>query len=399
MPTIKGNKTETQDVSGTGKTWTVVASAKITGEEMGIFEDTSSADNRIEILGSVTGVSTEAHPHATAVYSQGIDTEIEIAKSAKLSGYNGIVANGDGVSINNAGRIASDGNLGISIINLMGTGTITNSGKVTGDAAIYVSATGVSVTNTKSGTIIGDTVGVQMESFYDGQKLINAGKIVGGAEGYAVLFGEGDDKMINSGKITGVIDLRGGDDTFDFRKGKLSDYVFTGDGNDTVILHKAGVRLFEQPGDGFDTVKAFVSHTLADNFDALILMGKKDLNGTGSDGNNEITGNAGKNSLKGMDGDDWLDGGKGSDSLKGGDGADTFVLDKGTGKDTVTDFEDGTDHIFVSGYPDFDEPGDVEGHIEKHGDDTWVRLSSKDILVLKGVDADLIDSDDFNFTM
>lgn len=399
MPVIKGNKTETQDVSGTGKTWTVSASAKISGEEIGLFEDTSSADNRIKILGSVTGVSTEAHPHATAVYSQGTDTKIEIAKSAKLSGYNGVVANGDNVSIDNAGRIASDGNIGIAIINLLGTGTITNSGKVTGDAAIYVSATGVTVTNEKTGTIIGDTVGVQMESFYDGQKLINSGKIVGGADGYAVLFGEGDDRMINSGKIVGVIDLGGGDDTFEFRNGTLSDHVFTGDGDDTVILRKSGVRLFEQPGDGFDTVKAFVSHTLSDNFDALILMGNKALRGTGSDGNNDMTGNAGKNTLKGMDGDDWLDGGKGADTLNGGDGIDTFVLAKGTGKDTVTDFEDGIDRIFVTGYANFNGPGDVEGHVEKHGVDTWVRMSNTDILVLKGVDADLIDSDDFAFVM
>ncbi len=98
-----------------------------------------------------------------------------------------------------------------------------------------------------------------------------------------------------------------------------------------------------------------------------------------------------------MAGDDWLDGYTGRDRLDGGEGLDTFVLAKGNGKDTVLRFEDGIDRIFVTHFPRFNDPGDVEGHIKQKGDDTWVVMSRTDVLVLKGIDSGLIDSADFTF--
>lgn len=399
MPVIKGSKSETQDISGTGKTWTVAANAKIKAEELGIFEDGSSADNRLKILGSVTATVSDEHPVATAVFTFGMRMQMEIEKSARLAGTNGAVAYGDGSSIDNAGKITA-GNLGIEFYCYGGSGEVKNSGKVTGDTGIYVYGNDVEITNAKSGKIVGHDNGVWMIETGEGHKLTNLGKIVGQAnDGFAVFGSELDDTVINRGTIKGAIDLGNGEDRFEFRGGKLNHAIAGGEGNDLLVTNKASIKLFEQADDGFDTVKASVSYVLSDNVEVLFLLGKKALNGTGSDGYNEITGNAGKNWLKGMGGEDWLDGGKGQDKITGGDGADTFILSKGTGKDTVTDFEDGVDRIFVTGYPDFIEPGDVEGHVEKHGKDTWVKLSSKDILVLKGVDAELVDADDFNFVM
>lgn len=400
MPVIKGTKTETVDISGTGKTWTVAVKAKISGEEFGIFENWSSSDNVLRIRGAVTGVVTEEHPMATAVFTFGARMHMQIEKSGVLKGHNGASAYGDDARIENAGRIVGDGGLGIQINNFGGGGTIVNSGKVIADIGIYVLTTGASITNKKDGTITGRENGVEIDGTGDGNRLVNAGRITGVADdGFAVLGSDYDDRIVNSGRIIGAIDLGDGNDVFIFRKGKLSDVVAGGEGNDTLKTSKSNVVLSEQAGDGYDTVKSTVSYVLGDNVEALILQGKKAINGTGSADSNEITGNSGKNLLKGMAGDDWLDGGKGSDRLNGGAGFDTFVLAKGSGKDTVIRFEDGIDRIFVAGYADFKDPGDVAGHIRQKGDDTWVVMSRKDILVLKGIDADLIDSDDFAFVM
>lgn len=68
------------------------------------------------------------------------------------------------------------------------------------------------------------------------------------------------------------------------------------------------------------------------------------LNGGTSD--DTLFGDAGNDSLRGDDGNDTLVGGAGNDRLTGGVGRDTFVFDRLTGKDVITDFSPG------SGSPD-----------------------------------------------
>ncbi|MGV3552411.1 calcium-binding protein [Rhizobium sp.] len=401
MPVIKGNKNDTQDISGTGKTWTVAASAKIRADEFGIFENSVSSGNRLKILGSVTGVVSEAEPNPAAVYSFGLGTQIEVAKSARLTGYNGIISRGDDVRIENAGRITSNGNIGIGALDFSATATIVNSGKITGDAGIYLTVTSGSITNAKSGTIVGQEVGVQMLGFGDALKLTNHGKITGIADdGHAVLGGEEIDKVINYGTIKGAVDLGGGDDRFEFKGGKIDHAVEGGEGDDTLVTNRASVKLREQDADGFDTVRASVTYKLGDYVEQLVLTGKKNIDGTGSAQDNTLIGNSGKNTLKGMDGGDLLSGGKGADTLFGGAGEDVFELTKGSGKDTVKDFVDGTDFIRVRGFDGIFTAEDIEPkHIVDKGADTWIVMSKTDILVLKNVDAALIDADDFSFVM
>lgn len=400
MPVIKGTKTETQNISGTGKTWTVAVNAKISGEEMAIFEDGASSDNTLKILGSVKGVTTEEHPAATAVFTFGARTEIEIAKSAKLSGFNGAIAYGDDAVINNAGKITAIGGLGIEISNFGGAGTVINSGKVVGETGVYVYGAGIAITNAKTGSIIGQENGVEMVDTAAGHKLTNLGKITGVADdGFAVLGSDENDKVINRGTIKGAIDLGDGADRFEFRGGKLNHAVAGGEGDDLLITKKASVKLLEQDGDGWDTVRSSVSYVLGDFVDQLMLTGRKAINGTGSEETSWLYGNAGKNTLRGMGGEDLLNGGKGADILIGGDDADTFELAKGGGKDTVKDFVDGTDYLRVIGFAGVDDPGDIDGHIIDKGNDVWIKMNNKDILILKNVDASLIDGDDFSFVM
>ena len=74
-----------------------------------------------------------------------------------------------------------------------------------------------------------------------------------------------------------------------------------------------------------------------------------------TDGDDTISGGAGDDTLYGDGGDDTLDGGAGADTYTGGAGIDVFTIkanNGGTsisGADAVTDFDDGTDLIGMSG--------------------------------------------------
>ncbi|MBD1835364.1 DUF4347 domain-containing protein [Cyanobacteria bacterium FACHB-472] len=77
--------------------------------------------------------------------------------------------------------------------------------------------------------------------------------------------------------------------------------------------------------------------------------------GSGSDriyggyGHDSLYGGVGNDQIWGDAGRDRLSGGLGSDSLTGGAGRDTFVLTKGEGIDTITDFQMGRDFIGLAG--------------------------------------------------
>ena len=397
MPAIKGYKSETQDISGSDRTWTVAAGAVIRAGEIGIFEDFQSGGNVLKIMGAVFGVPTMAMPAATAVFTQGDAIRIEIGNSAYLSGRNGASAYGDDATIANAGTIIADGGLGIQINNFGGGGTVVNRGLVDAGTGVYLLASGASVTNEKGGRILADETGVEMLATGEGSRLTNHGTIIAFAEGgHAILCNDGDDRIVNSGTIRGAIDLGGGADVFDFRGGSLDGVVAGGEGDDTLITRKGSVVLSEQGDDGFDTVKSTVSYALGDNVEQLTLLGRKKADGTGSADDNWLYGNAGANRLLGMGGADYLSGGKGKDVLTGGEGADIFVLGRKSGRDTVTDFVDGEDFIRVAGFSGIGDPSDLEGHVKQKGDDVWIAMG-KDVLVLKDIDVSLIDGADFVF--
>ncbi|MEQ1710420.1 MAG: tandem-95 repeat protein [Hyphomicrobium sp.] len=114
------------------------------------------------------------------------------------------------------------------------------------------------------------------------------------------------------------------------------DYLYGTSGNDTFVVDHSRDRIIEKAGQGNDWVKSFVDFTLSDNVEHLRLMGSKNLEGVGNDGDNCIVGNAGKN---------LIDGGFGDDILTGGAGRDTFVYGECYGADTITDFQVGKDIV------------------------------------------------------
>ncbi len=106
---------------------------------------------------------------------------------------------------------------------------------------------------------------------------------------------------------------------------------------------------------GQNEVKSGKSYTLKPGEENLILTGKRKINGTGNELDNQITGNNKNNLLRGLEGDDILDGRKGrdrlngganDDNLTGGKGKDRFEFDSNfafslddLGVDTITDFQ------------------------------------------------------------
>lgn len=299
MPTITGMHFETQDISGTGKTWIVDDEAEIHGENYAIFEDSASIGNTLRVFGVLSMETASGAVIGTA----GDNVRVAIASAATLSASfgNGVAASGDNARITNAGTIDTDDGIGISIDNVSGAGTITNNGAVIARIGIHVMAAGVSITN--AGTIRASEKGVEMVGLGAGHELTNQGRIAA-ASGFAVLGSDYDDTVVNSGEMSGRIFLNDGNDLFDHRRGRLSAAVEGGEGDDTLITRKSSVRLTEQADDGFDTVKSTVSYTLGDNVEKLMLLGSNELDGTGSAGDDLLYGNRARNVLQGLAGED-----------------------------------------------------------------------------------------------
>jgi parallel beta-helix repeat protein len=109
-----------------------------------------------------------------------------------------------------------------------------------------------------------------------------------------------------------------GNDTLDGDLG--ADSLTGGDGNDIYVVDNAFDSVVETntSASQIDTVKASVSWTLGANLENLVLTGVSDIDGTGNERRNFITGNIA---------DNVLDGAAGNDSMSGGDGDDTYYVD------------------------------------------------------------------------
>ncbi|WP_328486486.1 beta strand repeat-containing protein [Methylovorus mays] len=136
--------------------------------------------------------------------------------------------------------------------------------------------------------------------------------LLGAAGNDSLLGGAGDD-MLDGGI---------GNDTMDGGEG--SDVYFVNATGDVIADSGTG-------GADIDVVQSAVNYTLNNWVENLVLTGKGNLSGTGSDQQNVITGNTGANRLDGGAGDDTLYGGLGADTLIGGLGADQ--LEGGAGND------------------------------------------------------------------
>ena len=142
-----------------------------------------------------------------------------------------------------------------------------------------------------------------------------------GNDGANVLNGMAGNDIIEGGAGNDILD-----------GGSGVDVLSGGTGNDTYVIDNAGDLIIENAGEGIDTVQSSFSTTLGAQLENLTLTGSANLDGSGNELDNVVTGNAGNNVLGGGDGNDTLFGGAGNDTLVGGAGADS--LQGGSGDDT-----------------------------------------------------------------
>ena len=129
----------------------------------------------------------------------------------------------------------------------------------------------------------------------------------------------------------------------------------------------------------------------------------------GGEGDDAIYGGAGDDTIDGGEGDDTIYGGAGDDTitggagddcqLNGGSGADTFVFGTGDGKDTIKDFENGTDTIDLSAISSIKGFSDLA--ITQVDDLTKIDLTEwgGGEIYLEGFTSTDLDATDFDFSM
>lgn len=408
-----GTKNQNQDSNTTwtidtsNDTYTLAKSAKITTSGEAAIEVIAGANNNTILLkGDVQVTDT-----MNAVSILGNGTHLVVAETSDIDGdevNNGVVANGDDFTMVNNGIVAGK-SFGLSVgdyAKISGTGefwssqvaigageglNFRNGGEVNGaNYGILAEAEGAVIRNLDGGTIGGETA---IHLMNDGTSMIkNAGHIMGVT---AIVDGAGETTVINKGLMTGNVMLGAGDDVFNTRKGDYKGTVNGGDGDDLYIISKSSTQIEEQPGFGYDKVSSTSSYTLGEHLEDLKLLGAKNANATGNEGNNVLTGNKGANILSGMGGDDYLIGGKGDDTLFGGADQDMFDFRTGTGNDVVEDFANGEDVIFCL----FANDGAEIAHLianhatEKNG---GVMITyGDDSLFLKGMTMNQLDETDF----
>jgi Ca2+-binding RTX toxin-like protein len=175
-----------------------------------------------------------------------------------------------------------------------------------------------------------------------------------GSTGFDLLFGQAGDDSLDGGSEDD--ELFGGDGNDTLIGGLGRDTLAGGSGNDVYFVDNFGDRVFEVTNGGLDTVNSSVSITLANNVENLTLTGVANINGTGNNLGNIITGNVGNNQLLGLNGNDTLNGGDGNDTLNGGGGIDNlfggagndvFILSR-TSADNIVDAFTTGDRLQVS---------------------------------------------------
>ena len=120
--------------------------------------------------------------------------------------------------------------------------------------------------------------------------------------------------------------------------GEDADSMSGGWGNDIYVVDSPFEMITEAAGEGTDTVESFVSWTLSQNVENLLLVGTGDINGTGNALANVLAGNAGKNHLDGTGGTDTVaySGIKSDFTVSGIGGSTVTIANKAVSSDVDT---------------------------------------------------------------
>ncbi len=272
-------------------------------------DDTYFVDNTSDVVTESSSTGGTDTVYASVNFTLGSNVE-----NLVLTGIGNI--NGTGNSLANT----LTGNTGNNTLN-GGTGSDNMSGGLGDDTYVVNVATDVVTELADQGTDtvnagVAYTLGANVENLL----LTGTGNISGTGNAFNnTITGNSGNNTLNGGL---------GDDT-----------LIGGAGNDTYVVDSAADVITEAAGEGTtDTVQASLTYTLGANVERLTLTGTGNIDGTGNDLANTLTGNAGNN---------VLDGGTGADTMTGGAGNDTYVVDN-TGDIVTESSGGGTDTVRAS---------------------------------------------------
>jgi Ca2+-binding RTX toxin-like protein len=339
---------------GVGGNDTLAGGAGADTMEGGDGDDRYVVDSLSDIVRETSAAGGIDTVFASVKFSLGKNQE-----NLTLTGDAPVTAGGndlDNVLTGNAANNLLKGGLGNDTLNgglgddalIGGPGTDTLYGGVGNDAYYIDDASDVINELAGEGT---DTV-VASLSFSLGKNIENlmltgTGSINGsGNELDNVVTGNAGANTLAGG--AGADTLYGGDGNDVLNGGTGADTMDGGLGHDLYYVDEAGDLVFD--AGGTDTVSASLSYSLGKTIENLNLTGSSNINGSGNDLNNLLTGYVGANTLKGGNGKDALFGGLGADTLVGGAGADKFFFDSalgGTNIDKIADFSAVDDTIYL----------------------------------------------------
>jgi Ca2+-binding RTX toxin-like protein len=375
-----------------------------TSDAMGIDGFYDTPGRTFEINGTISG----ANSGISAGTWNGLPENIHvlIGETGVIdTNITGVALGGVNSSVVNQGVIHTTDAQGHGIGSEGHDNLLDNQGNIT--SFIGISSIGDNNEVTNSGKIVAGYQGVLLNTM-DGQhnSLLNTGTIKAGDPNnvhYSVYGGGGDEHVVNAGRMVGDVYLQGGEDTFISRGGTVTGLVYGGADDDTYVIDRSNITLVENAGEGLDRVRSSASYTLADNIEQATLTGKADIDLTGTQKGDLLYGNKGDNEILGGDGLDYITGNRGNDTLSGGglagntDIGDVFVFHSHSGRDVITDFQDGMDHINIGSYEGIETFADLAIHIKKDGADTLITLLDGDSIRLLDTDHKSIGADDFQF--
>ena len=196
-----------------------------------------------------------------------------------------------------------------------------------------------------------------LPEFVENLALTGTSNISGGGNALAnVIIGNTGNNTLYG--YDGVDTLIGGDGQDTLIGGAGDDKLRGGTGNDAYFVDTDtdADRVIEKAGEGTrDIVNSFISLTMPDEVEIMVLVGEAKLDATGSARNDQLIGGIGVNRLDGKDGNDYLADINGNDTLTGGGGADAFAIGTdgfftaNTRFTTITDFsQTDQDVIFLA---------------------------------------------------
>ena len=290
----------------------------------GFGDDTYVVDQAGDVITELTGQGTDSVQSAVSFNLAVTIENLQLTGSADINGTGNVFAN---ILVGNSGANILNGGAGADVMN-GGLGNDTYIVDNSSDQVFETSFTGGTDIVFSSASF---TLGSNIE-----QLTLTGANAVNGT-------GNALSNTLLGNNAANILDGGFGADT-----------MTGGLGNDTYVIDNAGDVANELAGEGIDTIQTSLDHSLAAEFENLVLTGTGNLNGTGNAGVNILTGNSGANQLDGGAGGDLLIGGLGDDTYAVDSGLDIVIEAAGSGNDTVNaslshDLEDDVENLVLTG--------------------------------------------------